>query len=76
MLGDTGGGKSTLLHRLQTEDKLPRPHATKGVDYKSIEIQVDTNVVKLQVNSFLCFSLLGAHICASTLLLGLGLCRR
>ena len=53
IVGETGVGKTSLLVRFNEGNFYSDQKTTIGVDYKAKEIDIDGEVVKLQVGSYL-----------------------
>ena len=53
IVGETGVGKTSLLVRFNEGNFYSDQKTTIGVDYKAKEIDIDGEVVKLQVGSYI-----------------------
>ncbi|CAG8691202.1 10718_t:CDS:2, partial [Cetraspora pellucida] len=49
LIGDSGVGKSQLLHRFSDRSFIPGCRATIGIDFKNKNIELDGKRIKLQV---------------------------
>eukprot|EP01038_Epipyxis_sp_PR26KG_P007454 gene7454-10164_t len=49
IVGDTGVGKTSLLIRFNEDNFVPDQKTTIGVDYKAKELEIGSQIVKLQV---------------------------